>query len=102
MLKTIAGFSPCDVFTRLLAYRLTNVVHLKAEMRKKGKRSDVCLSRCVLDTLQLRDEELSKDMQESNWFSAPSALRVYGQYLNLDKDHNGMLSKDELARYENN
>ena len=37
-------------------------------------------------------------MQESNWFSAPSALRVYGQYLNLDKDHNGMLSKEELAR----
>jgi len=48
--------------------------------------------------LQLRDEDLSKEMQESNWFSAPSALRVYGQYLNLDKDHNGMLSKDELAR----
>ena len=38
-------------------------------------------------------------MQESNWFSAPSALRVYGQYLNLDKDRNGMLSKEELARW---
>jgi len=38
-------------------------------------------------------------VQESNWFSAPSALRVYGQYLNLDKDHNGMLSKEELSRY---
>lgn len=49
--------------------------------------------------LQLRDEELPKEMQESNWFSAPSALRVYGQYLNLDKDHNGMLSKEELSRY---
>jgi len=48
--------------------------------------------------LQLRDEELSKELQESNWFSAPSALRVYGQYLNLDKDRNGMLSKQELAR----
>lgn len=22
---------------------------------------------------------------------------MYGQYLNLDKDHNGMLSKEELA-----
>lgn len=42
---------------------------------------------------------MPKDAQESNWFSAPSALRVYGQYLNLDKDHNGMLSKEELARY---
>jgi len=51
------------------------------------------------DLLELRDEELSKEMQECNWFSAPSALRVYGQYLNLDKDRNGMLSKEELARY---
>ncbi|EHA98522.1 Serine/threonine-protein phosphatase 2A regulatory subunit B'' subunit gamma [Heterocephalus glaber] len=49
--------------------------------------------------LELRDEELSKESQETNWFSAPSALRVYGQYLNLDKDHNGMLSKEELSRY---
>ncbi|XP_022081384.1 serine/threonine-protein phosphatase 2A regulatory subunit B'' subunit gamma-like [Acanthaster planci] len=51
------------------------------------------------DLLELRDEDLPKDAQESNWFSAPSALRVYGQYLNLDKDHNGMLSKQELARF---
>ena len=28
---------------------------------------------------QLRDEELSKESQETNWFSAPSALRVYGE-----------------------
>lgn len=27
---------------------------------------------------QLRDEDLSKEQQDSNWFSAPSALRVYG------------------------
>lgn len=24
---------------------------------------------------------------------------LQGQYLNLDKDHNGMLSKEELSRY---
>ncbi|XP_044727195.1 serine/threonine-protein phosphatase 2A regulatory subunit B'' subunit gamma-like [Chrysoperla carnea] len=51
------------------------------------------------DLLELRDEDFPKDMQEQNWFSAPSALRVYGQYLNLDKDHNGMLNKEELAGY---
>ncbi|CAG0883280.1 unnamed protein product [Darwinula stevensoni] len=51
------------------------------------------------DLLELRDEELPKEAQEANWFSAPSALRVYGQYLNLDRDHNGMLSKEELQRY---
>ncbi|XP_049939884.1 serine/threonine-protein phosphatase 2A regulatory subunit B'' subunit gamma-like isoform X2 [Schistocerca serialis cubense] len=47
----------------------------------------------------LRDVDLPKDLQDSNWFSAPSALRVYGQYLNLDKDHNGMLSCSELSGY---
>jgi len=65
----------------------------------KVKIQDILACSFLDDLLELRDEELSKDMQESNWFSAPSALRVYGQYLNLDKDHNGMLSKQELARY---
>ncbi|KAK7591052.1 hypothetical protein V9T40_002665 [Parthenolecanium corni] len=49
--------------------------------------------------IELRDEELSKESQASNWFSASSALRVYGDYLNLDRDHNGMLSKEELSGY---
>ncbi|KAL4237736.1 Serine/threonine-protein phosphatase 2A regulatory subunit B'' subunit gamma [Mactra antiquata] len=69
-------------------------------MRKgKIKIQDILACSFLDDLLELRDEDLSKEMQESNWFSAPSALRVYGQYLNLDKDHNGMLSKDELAKY---
>ena len=67
---------------------------------------------------------MSQEQQESNWFSAQSALRVYGketakirsqakimpvpmyntvikmtgQYLSLDTDHNGMLSKEELLK----
>ncbi|CAH0550349.1 unnamed protein product [Brassicogethes aeneus] len=51
------------------------------------------------ELLELRVEDLSKEIQEQNWFSAPSTLRVYGHYLNLDRDHNGMLSKSELAGY---
>ncbi|XP_041970964.1 serine/threonine-protein phosphatase 2A regulatory subunit B'' subunit gamma-like isoform X2 [Aricia agestis] len=51
------------------------------------------------DLLELREEDLPMDLQEQNWFSAASALRVYGQYLNLDRDHNGMLSINELAGY---
>ena len=42
---------------------------------------------------------MPRERQDSNWFSAASALRVYGQYLTLDTDHNGMLSKSELGRY---
>lgn len=48
---------------------------------------------------KLREEDLPMELQEQNWFSAASALRVYGQYLNLDRDHNGMLSINELAGY---
>ena len=36
---------------------------------------------------------------QSNWFSAESSLRVYSQYLELDKDQNGLLSKTELMNY---
>ena len=34
-----------------------------------------------------------------NWFSAENSLRVYSQYLELDKDQNGLLSKTELQLY---
>ncbi|CAG9570662.1 unnamed protein product [Danaus chrysippus] len=51
------------------------------------------------DLLELREADLPMEIQEQNWFSAASALRVYGQYLNLDRDHNGMLSINELAGY---
>lgn len=63
------------------------------------KIQDILACSFLDDLLELRDEELPKDQQQNNWFSAPSALRVYGVYLNLDKDHNGMLSKEELSRY---
>ena len=60
---------------------------------------DILASSFLDELLELRDQDLAKDVQESNWFSAPSALRVYGVYLNLDQDHNGMLSKAELLKY---
>ena len=63
------------------------------------KIQDILASSFLDDLLELRDQDLAKDAQDANWFSAPSALRVYGQYLNLDKDHNGMLSRAELLSY---
>ena len=41
---------------------------------------------------------MSKESQDANWFSAVSSIKVYGQYLHLDADRNGMLSKEELAK----
>ena len=80
---------------------------------------DVLACSFLDELLELRDQELAKDVQEANWFSAPSALRVYGKgivislhaaigkllnavagvYLNLDMDHNGMLKREELQKY---
>jgi serine/threonine-protein phosphatase 2A regulatory subunit B''/actin-binding protein anillin len=65
----------------------------------KIKIRDILTCNFLDDLLELRDEEIPKDAQEMNWFSAPSTLSVYGNYLNLDKDHNGMLSKKELSGY---
>lgn len=65
----------------------------------KVKITEILASGFLDQLIELRDEELNKEHLESNWFSAQSALRVYGQYLNLDEDHNGMLSKQELSRY---
>lgn len=65
----------------------------------KIKIQDILACSFLDELLELRDHDLAKDAQDANWFSAPSALRVYGQYLNLDKDHNGMLSKEELLSF---
>ena len=35
----------------------------------------------------------------SNWFSVNSTMRVYEKYLKLDLDHNGLLKKNELSKY---
>lgn len=45
--------------------------------------------------------ELPMEASEAarNWFSMQSALNIYGMYLELDKDQNGMLSKNELSGY---
>ena len=42
---------------------------------------DVLACSFLDELLELRDQELAKDVQEANWFSAPSALRVYGRGL---------------------
>lgn len=38
-------------------------------------------------------------LQFPAWFSVDSAMEVYSEYVDLDQDHNGMLSKKEFLRY---
>ncbi|VDK40360.1 unnamed protein product [Taenia asiatica] len=51
--------------------------------------------------LELREATTSQERLEANWFSLESARRVYTSYLRLDTDQNGMLSRQELAGYNN-
>jgi len=50
----------------------------------------------ILNTIDPNPQLRETQMVTSNWFCQDTALRVYGHYLNLDKDHNGMLSKEEF------
>ncbi|XP_060844459.1 serine/threonine-protein phosphatase 2A regulatory subunit B'' subunit gamma-like [Rhopalosiphum padi] len=52
------------------------------------------------ELLELREENWSKESQKKNWFSVPSALHIYSSYLELDKDHNGLLSRQEITGYK--
>jgi len=65
----------------------------------KIKIQDILACSFLDDLLELREEELSKEAQVNNWFSSHKAYTVYGNFLNLDTDMNGMLSRDELKNY---
>ncbi|CAF0972295.1 unnamed protein product [Adineta ricciae] len=60
---------------------------------------DILCSGYLDKLLELREEDADADDLEMNWFSCQSASKIYTRYLQLDKDHNGLLSRDELAKY---
>ncbi|KAF7256479.1 Serine/threonine-protein phosphatase 2A regulatory subunit B'' subunit gamma [Paragonimus skrjabini miyazakii] len=51
--------------------------------------------------LELRESQTTEEQLANNWFSHQSAMRIYGSYLQLDEDRNGMLTRAELSRYGN-
>jgi serine/threonine-protein phosphatase 2A regulatory subunit B'' len=51
--------------------------------------------------MELREENLSQELEQTNWFSAKTVLRLYDQYLSLDQDQNGLLSETELSSFNN-
>ncbi|XP_043944917.1 serine/threonine-protein phosphatase 2A regulatory subunit B'' subunit gamma-like [Protopterus annectens] len=60
---------------------------------------DILASGFLDEMFQLKDEDLSEERQASNWFSFNSMMKLFVQYLDLDKDCNGTLSRDELSHY---
>lgn len=57
---------------------------------------------CFFFVFQLREEEPDVDDLVHNWFSCQSASKIYTRYLQLDKDHNGLLSREELSMFDYN
>ncbi|KAJ3207422.1 Serine/threonine-protein phosphatase 2A regulatory subunit B'' subunit gamma [Clydaea vesicula] len=62
---------------------------------------NIILSPILTELFELRESEPLEGFEKRNWFSAYSSQRVYGQFLNLDTDQNGMLSREEIAEYNN-
>lgn len=48
---------------------------------------------------QEKEEEVADSEQGENWFSLTTAQRICDMFLELDKDMNGTLSKQELREY---
>lgn len=62
--------------------------------------ASILLSPILTELFELRECELEA-FEKSNWFSSHSTQRIYGQFLNLDKDQNGLLSRTEMSHYNN-
>ena len=69
--------------------------------KKTGKIyiKDMLTSPILAELYDLRQEKTIDELVQ-NWFSTQNAQRVYEAYLKLDLDHNGLLLKSELARYQ--
>jgi Ca2+-binding EF-hand superfamily protein len=88
-------FYPFYVFTAVRKFfffldpKRTGRIHIK----------DLLSSNLLSELYELRQNNMDASDIAGNWFSTQSALKVYGAYLELDVDQNGMLSKTELGRY---
>ena len=68
---------------------------------KKLAHSSIMEEFLFLERITQYERDLAPDafssQINSNWFSCHNALRVYNDFIQLDKDQNGMLSKEEFS-----
>ena len=50
--------------------------------------------------MQLKDTNLPVEQELNNWFSQGSVVEIYKQYILLDIDQNGVLSREEFSKFE--
>lgn len=61
--------------------------------------NDIVCSPILTEFLEMKEKTVHSESQ-NNWFSNANFFLIYRKYIDLDKDRNGMLSKEELIRYK--
>ena len=68
--------------------------------------NDIVTSSILSEFQEMKDPQAQDNPQTSNtsempsnWFSLKNFWRIYQKYVKLDKDKNGMLSKEELIKF---
>mmetsp|Transcript_19387 Transcript_19387/g.68635 ORF Transcript_19387/g.68635 Transcript_19387/m.68635 type:complete len:455 (-) Transcript_19387:184-1548(-) len=89
------NFYPFYVFTAVRKF----IFFLDPKRTGRISIKNLVSSKILSELLELRRQGWVEEENRRNWFSGSNALRVYSQYLELDGDHNGMLNRQELARY---
>ncbi|KAI9106167.1 hypothetical protein DFS34DRAFT_574578, partial [Phlyctochytrium arcticum] len=72
---------------------------LDPQMRGRVSIQNMLLSPILTELFELREPDLPEGYEKTNWFFTYSSLRVYGQFLNLDTNKNGMIGRQELSKY---
>lgn len=70
---------------------------------RQGKMNinSIVFSSTLSELHELRDLELSVDLIKKNWFSSECSQRVFNDFLKMDVDRKGMISKKEFTTYRN-
>ena len=62
--------------------------------------NDIVTSPILYEFLEMGEKTIQNQIEySSNWFSSQNFWRIYKKYVELDKDKNGMLSKEELIKF---
>ena len=70
---------------------------VQKEKEKKSKKN--INSNILTEFLEMSETNHTPAELANNWFSLQNFWNIYRKYVELDKDKNGMLSKEELIKY---